>query len=53
MTTRERYTPAKSEVIVPSPTGKDWRWRSDGEDLVLEKWDGVDTWQEAERISGT
>ncbi len=50
---RDRYTPTPNEITVPSPTGKDWRWRSDGEDLVLEKWDGVDTWVKAETTKGS
>jgi hypothetical protein len=49
---RGRYTPKENEVTIPSPTGKDWKFESDGEDLVLYKWDGS-TWVEAERTAGS
>ena len=62
MTTRGRYTPKPDRLTVPSPTGKDWEFITaatdsivpgSGEDLVLVKWNGVDTWEESVRWPGT
>ncbi len=59
---RGRYTPKPDVITIPSPTGLDWEFRyaardsivpNSGEDLVLVKWNGVDTWVESARWFGT
>ncbi len=59
---RGRYTPKPNELTLPSPTGKDWEFRhcardsivpDSGDDLVVVKWNGVDTWVESTRWLGT